>query len=196
MKIIVPYPPSANRYWRVYRGIVCHGQDAKDFKRDVAVIGTVSRLRPFPGTVELQIRVYRPRKAGDLDNQLKVLIDALKGIAYVDDKQVKKIIAEQFDDKDDPRAEVTILEYATMTEATRKFATDLYAFLETENRKVRAIHITPDALETFEKGLEAQLSPAPISAVRIYGMRVVIDATLPEPGWKIEFAPEKEDCRE
>ncbi len=64
--------------------------------------------KPVTGPVELSVRVYRPAKRGDLDNSLKVLLDALKGVAYVDDKQVKKIVAEQFDDPSNPRVEIEV----------------------------------------------------------------------------------------
>jgi nitric oxide reductase large subunit len=35
--------------------------------------------------------VFRPRASGDLDNRIKVLVDALQGIAYANDSQVKHI---------------------------------------------------------------------------------------------------------
>jgi crossover junction endodeoxyribonuclease RusA len=47
----------------------------------------------------------------DLDNALKVSIDALKGIAYADDSQVYKITAWRADPEPGKRLEVEILPY-------------------------------------------------------------------------------------
>jgi Holliday junction resolvase RusA-like endonuclease len=60
------------------------------------------------GPVSVSLRVFRPRKIGDLDNLLKVLLDSLKGYAFEDDKQVVEIQAVRFDDKENPRVEVGI----------------------------------------------------------------------------------------
>ncbi len=60
------------------------------------------------GPVSVNVRVYRPARRGDLDNCLKVLLDALKGIAFVDDSQVVHIHARRYEDKANPRAEVTV----------------------------------------------------------------------------------------
>jgi Holliday junction resolvase RusA-like endonuclease len=54
--------------------------------------------------------VYRPRKAGDLSNRIKVLEDALNGIAWIDDKQIVEIHARREDDASNPRVEVRIEE--------------------------------------------------------------------------------------
>jgi Holliday junction resolvase RusA-like endonuclease len=82
--------------------------EAKQYKRDVALLVRTKEL--FTGDVQLAIDIYRPLKSGDLSNRIKVLEDALKGICYIDDKQVKTIFARRFDDKAWPRAEVTITE--------------------------------------------------------------------------------------
>ena len=58
---------------------------------------------PFPGDVAIRFRVFRARRAGDLDNYEKVLLDALKGILYDDDLAVVEIHAIRDDDKHNPR---------------------------------------------------------------------------------------------
>lgn len=63
---------------------------------------------PPSGPVDVTVHVFRPRKAGDLDNALKVLLDALSGIAYVDDDQVVSLHAFRHDDKERPRVEVEV----------------------------------------------------------------------------------------
>lgn len=104
MHMVLPYPPSANRYWRTFRGRTVVSAEAKAYKKDVSLKGCI----PFDGPVALTVRLYRPQKSGDLDNRLKVLCDALNGHAWHDDKQVEEIHAYRYDDKANPRVEVEV----------------------------------------------------------------------------------------
>lgn len=106
----LPYPPSANRYWRNFRGRMVISPEAKGYKTAVQLIAKRAGVRLLTGEVALILRVYRPRKAGDLSNRIKVLEDALQGVAFHDDSQVVAIEAERFDDKANPRVEVDICE--------------------------------------------------------------------------------------
>lgn len=106
----LPYPPSANNYWRFVvihrRPIVLLSREARDYKKRVAaqLIGAPR----ITGTVGLRLNVFRPRKVGDLDNSIKCLLDSLKGILFEDDKQVVEITARRWDDKADPRVMVEV----------------------------------------------------------------------------------------
>lgn len=89
----LPMPPSANRYWRFVprRGAV-PSKEAKAFKT------AVQRLyapRPLTGRVAVRLDVYLCR--GDLDNRIKATLDALKGIAFIDDRQVASLRVEEFE---------------------------------------------------------------------------------------------------
>lgn len=106
--IVLPLPPSANRYWRSYRGRVTVSEDAKTYKRGVAMAATHAGLRPFTGPVAVYLHVYRARKVGDLDNFAKVTLDALRGVAYQDDDQITELHLWRHDDKANPRVEVEI----------------------------------------------------------------------------------------
>lgn len=108
VELTLPFPPSANRYWRTFRGRVVKGKDARDYKSNVAE--ACRGLRESLGDVIVRLDFYRPAKRGDLDNRIKILLDALQGHAYTDDKQVKEIHARLFDDKQNPRVEVRIQE--------------------------------------------------------------------------------------
>ncbi len=108
MRISLPYPPSTNRYYRTYRGHVTISAEAKAYKAKVR--GILFMGRPYDGPVSVSLDVYRPRKSGDLDNRLKVTLDALRGIAFHDDSQVVEIRAVRHDDKGNPRVEIEILE--------------------------------------------------------------------------------------
>lgn len=112
VKITVPYPPSANRYWRTWRGRQVVSEEARAYKAAVGLLARKAGLKPTDREVTLVLVVYRPRKAGDLSNRIKVLEDALTGHAWGDDAQVVEIHAVRRDDKDNPRVEVQILEAA------------------------------------------------------------------------------------
>lgn len=108
----LPYPPSANRYWRslVIKGRlrVLVSAEARAYKKSAALTAAKSVGGPIVGPVRVCLMVYRPRRVGDLDNTIKVVLDALRGVAYEDDKQVVAIVAERYDDKDNPRVSVYI----------------------------------------------------------------------------------------
>lgn len=109
--LILPVPPSANRYFRNYRGRTVTSADAKAYKAGVWLVAQHAGLRPYTGRVAMYVRLYRARKAGDLDNfGTKILADALEGIAYQNDKQIVEWHLWMDDDKNNPRVEVEIRE--------------------------------------------------------------------------------------
>ena len=103
--------PSVNRYWRHTREghhyISCEG---RAFKERLQWMAAAKRVRMIEGAVELHFTWYCKKKCrgGDLDNRLKVILDALEGIVYKDDKQVVRIVAEKVMDagRDGARVEV------------------------------------------------------------------------------------------
>lgn len=108
MKLTLPYPPSANRYWRVFRGMVVPSVEAKAYKTAVRWRAIHNHLVPLDGDVCIHVELYRPRARGDLDNFLKVLFDALNGLAWADDGQVVEIHARRHEDKLNPRVEIEV----------------------------------------------------------------------------------------
>lgn len=106
IKVTLPMPPSANRYWRTSRdGRVYVSDEAKTYKSRVRLD---TAAEPLEGDLTITVKVYRAQKTGDLDNRLKVLFDALKGLAFSDDRQIAEIHAYRFEDKRDPRVEVEV----------------------------------------------------------------------------------------
>ena len=94
----LPEPPSANRYWKVWRGRAVKSKEARAYAELVKYLAIQQRVKaPIHGDVEVTVKWYRQRRAGDLDNRIKILLDAMKGIAFVDDKQIRRIHAERFD---------------------------------------------------------------------------------------------------
>ena len=101
----LPIPPSANRYWRSANNRVYVSQEAQDYKQLVRLL--CGQVDPLSGNVAVSFTVYRARKAGDLDNFVKVLIDSLRGILYPDDNVIVEIHATRKDDKENPRVMLT-----------------------------------------------------------------------------------------
>ena len=60
------------------------------------------------GPVAVTIDVFRARKSGDIDNFCKVLLDALQGIFYVNDAQIRRLTVTMADDKQDPHVEIAV----------------------------------------------------------------------------------------
>ena len=106
--IVLPFPPSANRYWRNVNGRIVVSADAKAYKSGVWLQAQHAHLHPFAGPVAVYVHAYRPRKTGDLDNTFKILADSLNGIAYQDDSQIVEWHAWQHESKENPRVEVEI----------------------------------------------------------------------------------------
>jgi crossover junction endodeoxyribonuclease RusA len=99
---MVDYPVSANRYWRNFNGRMVVSAEASQYKQHVALLWA-SQSQPFHvGPVEVSILLHpklttkgeASRTRIDLDNCIKVAIDALNGVAFADDKQVRKLVAE------------------------------------------------------------------------------------------------------
>jgi crossover junction endodeoxyribonuclease RusA len=110
VRLTLPYPPSVNDYWRAFRNRVILTSKARKYKAEAARIGRESGFAPLSGPIGVFLRVYRPRRIGDLDNTLKATLDALRGVCFVDDRQVQRIEAERFEDKANPRVEIEVEE--------------------------------------------------------------------------------------
>lgn len=137
--VTLPWPVSANVYWRtrVVKGVAMTyvSAEAKAFKADVAtVLSRAGVESPYLGRVAIGLTLYphrpqdwqkRMRKLGeawddgvrsiDLDNAIKVTLDAMKGIAFEDDAWVRKIVAERAEPDGQARVVVTIVSLATLT---------------------------------------------------------------------------------
>lgn len=110
ISFVLPYPPSANRYWRHIavngRPRTLVSREARDYASRISALFVL--LRPLHGPLRFTAHAYRPRKIGDLKNIEKVLADALNGIAYQDDSQIVESHWYRHDDKTNPRVEVLI----------------------------------------------------------------------------------------
>jgi crossover junction endodeoxyribonuclease RusA len=117
--VTLPYPPSANQYWRLFKGRIVVTRETKAYRAAVrlAWLGLKPRVFALSGPVCLIVDLYRPRRAGDLSNRIKVLEDALQGLAYLDDKQVTYLRATRYEGTPPGKAVVTIEAYAEADES-------------------------------------------------------------------------------
>ena len=148
--LTLPYPISANRYWATrcvqikgkWMPMVYVTSEAKDYKEQVMWLCRSAGIRaPLEGRVAFTVKLYpnrpqdyktRMRKLGaewddgvmciDLDNANKVLLDALKGIAIVDDKWVRLIVSERMEpDENGARVEITLERLAPVPQVAALF---------------------------------------------------------------------------
>lgn len=108
IKLILPYPPSVNHLYADFRGRRIISAKGRKFKSDIAILAKRQGAKLLNGDLIITFRVFRPVRRGDLDNRLKISQDALKGICFIDDKQIIEIHAFRFDDKTNPRIEIDI----------------------------------------------------------------------------------------
>lgn len=137
IRLVLPYPISANRYWRSYvpkgwnRALVVPSDEARQYKADVHWLAKKAGvMKPMAGPVEVTLELYphRPQdwakrakvdplwwdmtvQCIDLDNARKVLWDALKGVAFVDDKWIRKDPGEIMVPDGEARVVVTVAPY-------------------------------------------------------------------------------------
>ena len=138
IQLTLPYPLSANRYWRpVKLGkhiSIVPTTEAKAFRKDIAAHCRAAGItRPITGRVHVDVKLYparpqdwqkRMRKEGatwddtvrciDIDNANKVLLDALKDIAIEDDRWVRRLTSERMEPDGEARVVVTITAIVTL----------------------------------------------------------------------------------
>ncbi len=121
IELTLPYPISANRYWRTYLPGGCSAPvttvspEAKAYQARVRRVAREAGIvRPFPGRVAVSYVLYPKRpldwkkrqrmnparwddsvQCMDLDNAQKVLFDAMEGIVYENDRFIRRIEGER-----------------------------------------------------------------------------------------------------
>lgn len=96
----LPEPPSANRYWRRAGTTIYVSDEAKQYRQDVMAryLTKHGGKIAFPtGAIEVRLEWHRARRQGDLDNRVKCALDALRRLAYTDDKQIAAITAVRYE---------------------------------------------------------------------------------------------------
>ncbi|MBU9866203.1 RusA family crossover junction endodeoxyribonuclease [Rahnella aceris] len=116
MRLILPFPPSVNGYWRSTRKGVLISERGRIFRSNaLAAIYQQLRSRPTALLTELDVHLvlFPPSRAKrDLDNFQKALFDGLThaGI-WKDDSQVKRMTVEWGEVTKGGKAEITITDF-------------------------------------------------------------------------------------
>lgn len=98
------------------RGRLVTAPEARAYKSNAQLRALAFGLRPLEGDISFSMNVFRPRRSGDLDNYLKLVWDALTGVGWKDDAQVAELHAYRFEDKADPRVEITLKRKGDLSE--------------------------------------------------------------------------------
>lgn len=123
MKLILPFPPTVNTYWRTPNSGPLKGRhlvSAGGRKYQAAVLtAIVEQLRRLPKTsttlAAVEILLYPPdRRRRDIDNYNKALFDALTHAGvWEDDNQVKRMLVEWGPVVPKGKVEITISKFET-----------------------------------------------------------------------------------
>ena len=90
-EIVLPWPPSVNRYWRSVAGRVLISQEGRAYREAVLAQMMIQRkAETYTGKLVMEIEAWRPdNRVRDLDNLLKATLDALTHAGvYKDDSQI------------------------------------------------------------------------------------------------------------
>lgn len=125
VRLVLPYPISANAYWRSFvpkgarRAITTLSEEARVYKEEIRWLAIKAGVRkPLDCRCSVHVQLYPKRPLDwakraaknpltwdddvqciDIDNANKVLLDALKGVAIVDDSRryVRRLLGEQME---------------------------------------------------------------------------------------------------
>lgn len=154
IRLVLPYPISANRYWatRVIRSKHTHKYmamtyvtpEARAYRDQVAKIAITAGMRPLEGRVDFRLQLYPERpldyarrsqrnpdtwdddvRCMDVLNTDKVLCDALNGVAWFDDKQIRHAEQDRCEpDAHGARVVVTISPVVVTSRVSELFPTE------------------------------------------------------------------------
>ena len=129
MKVTIEGEPKGKGRPRFYNGHAVTPQTTRDYEEEAALAYKAKVKKTYHGAVGVRIRAYfkipkgvskavrqmmedgvrRPTKKPDIDNIDKIILDALNGIAFDDDKQVVEETLSKFYSVH-PRVEVEVYE--------------------------------------------------------------------------------------
>lgn len=108
LKLSFDLPPSLNRLYRAGRGKVYLSANGKAYKESTILMARsqMDGQEPLSGNIAVQMEVYGSRL--DIDNNPKIIFDALNGVVWNDDSQIKELHIYRHPDDGDKRVELII----------------------------------------------------------------------------------------
>lgn len=112
IRLVLPYPPSINRWKDPGSGHAYLTAEVRRYKAaaDSLLRRHLGRVGLLERDVRLKMDLFRPTRAGDISNRIKVLEDCLRGLIFRDDVQVAELHVRRFEDAHAPRVQVTVEE--------------------------------------------------------------------------------------
>ena len=98
----LPWPPSANTYWRRHQNRYFISTRGQSFRKDVAILTRDYRNHfDCDYKLDISIQAFPPdKRKRDLDNLLKALLDSLQHAnVYSDDSQIESIFIERMPER-------------------------------------------------------------------------------------------------
>lgn len=93
--LVLPYPPSVNRYWRRAGRHIHISTEGKRYRTDVAAVFRSTGLRGLGDSARLGVDVVLmppDRRVRDLDNAMKALLDSMEHASvFGDDSQIDEL---------------------------------------------------------------------------------------------------------
>lgn len=114
VRFVVPGRPRPKERPRVIRRggrtITYTPGTTREYEAAVAWAARAAGVRPATGPVAVEVVFYVSGRSPDPDNLAKAVLDGLNGIAYADDRQVVRLVAEvrRAESRDRQRAEVAV----------------------------------------------------------------------------------------
>lgn len=179
VQVVLPVPPSANRYWRTFRGQTKVSAEGELYKALVKELLAPQVAGLIAGPFRVRADVFRPEHpivhfrgkapGRDLDNNPKVLNDALQGALIVNDNQqfrmewehwdhepgnprVQLIVEEDDEPREPPRSWVLEPHLQAALSAAEAKLSALRAKLRTKEKEKRAARKAAKALDTPPPG--------------------------------------------
>lgn len=116
IRLTLPYPPSNNRVTRRGKGRSYKPRNVRSFRAACAAMARAQYDgEPLDCKMAVTILAWPPKRRGgrsiDVDNLPKALLDALEGIAYVNDSKVERLVVERMPREGDGRIVMEICEH-------------------------------------------------------------------------------------
>ena len=92
LTVTLPYPPTANTYYRAYQGSILLSRKGQAYKRTVWALWVAAGMPRLKGKVGVWAQVFCPdQKLRDIDNLCKPLMDSIKNRYIGDDNDVDEL---------------------------------------------------------------------------------------------------------